>query len=246
MRAFPSVASRDFVRDALDRLNRVIPSGGFVIGRPMTKAEAPALIASAGVMIRFWSSAPPTWDGLGRDPEQAAQLLLLSEQLEFLRRADYAIATGELRSAGELQYLGLARTAEDKMRIVLIQRGQNRDGQDERMTSVVHGGSHRLDAHRSVNAEHLHLQSGGSFGRVCDSVRDVVEFSVVENTATQRMNELDDHGTSNGREQLQPDLEAPHMRRQAFHESSGSVQTVHVQSHNNLRLPSCRIFRFGF
>src|SRR3989339_1545513 len=92
------------------------------------------------------ASGCPFGTNAGRDFQKTAELFLLSEKLELLWRTDDPVAASDFSVACQLQNLGLARSAENQMSVILLKRGKNRDSEDERLPLIGNSGHHRLNA----------------------------------------------------------------------------------------------------
>ena len=139
--AFPFESASDLSCELLCRCHAVTSAGN---GLLITKKCAPATMASAAVIVRFWSSgcALASRDSQ-RNFQQGIQLRFSAEKIEFLRRANDAVHTDVFRIARELQDACLGRIAEDQVGVVLFERRQHRHRERKRLAPVCYRSSSR-------------------------------------------------------------------------------------------------------
>ena len=182
-------------------------SSASVIGRPMTRIEAPASIAARGVTTRFWS---PRRRPAGRTPGTTkkpsghalwAARTSSPEQTMPSRPALWASA------ARRAHLVGRAALDAGRGEILFVEAGQDGDRDDLRLGRRRRLGifEHRPPA-GGVDGQDRRLERRQRLHRLGDRIGDVVELQIEEDRQAE-LAELGDPRRAVGGEEFQPELE---------------------------------------
>ena len=182
--AQPAHVRFSLLRSRLAAISRIACAGSAapVIGRPMTRTDAPSSSAWRGVTTRFWSRDVGARRADARDDEEAVRPGV-ARAADFGARADDAVDAGVARQAGEPRRPGRPASRRSP---VAARSPASRLVSTVTATTFVParrrglGGRHHRPAAGGVDGQDRRLERRERLDRLGDGVGDVVELEVEE------------------------------------------------------------------